>query len=602
MDTQKNKEFKISFFTIRVKLLGIILGLVTFGILLTIILASTFFRNDTRIRITENSLALTKIISRQIEYNLQQKIQEITNRFQDGFSEENIKSLLRKEKEILYIGFIDKEQFKNNQFLIKNGMYNRRSLVENKISVSTIDSSIQKSKNFIKEKNFFNKLIILNATHQNKIMLGISIPLKEKVTLIITNPNRILNTIRDNIGFFSFFVIDTEGKLLLHSEKKIMNANVDISQSSIVKNILQSSLSVKTFEYREDNDNEKYLGSFRKIPKMSLVTITTTKSKIAFSAVDTILFRNLGIAGIVILIANFISYFFSKTIIVHILRLVKGTKQIERGNYNVSIHPKYKDEIGILTNSFNHMALGLAERERVKSAFGKFVNEELVKLSLKKEIQLSGAKKEIAILFSDIRSFTSISEKLSPEKVVSFLNDYFTVMVDCIEKKNGIVDKYIGDAIMAHWGSLETETNKTNKQNYIHNAVESALLMREATLKFNQKYKGKHPTVRNGFGVHFGSVIIGQIGTERRLEFTAIGDPVNLASRLEGLCKILKIDIIISNEVYEHIKNKYRVIKFVNVPIKGKANRITVYGLLGPSNDPNTPNNIEALNQMLQKV
>ena len=155
---------------------------------------------------------------------------------------------------------------------------------------------------------------------------------------------------------------------------------------------------------------------------------------------------------------------------------------------------------------------------------------------MKKDISLGGETREVTVLFCDIRSFTSMSEKMAAADVVSLLNKYFTALGECITKHHGIINKYIGDAIMAIFGApVESKT-------HAQDAFLAALEMREALKKINEenasKYKTENlPEIHFGIGIHTGNVFAGTIGASNRMEYTVIGDTVNTASRIESLCK-----------------------------------------------------------------
>lgn len=199
-----------------------------------------------------------------------------------------------------------------------------------------------------------------------------------------------------------------------------------------------------------------------------------------------------------------------------------------------------------------------------------------------------------AIFFSDIRSFTAISEKLQPEEVVEFLNEYMTEMVRCVNDTHGIVDKFIGDAIMATWGAVRTSEQDAE------NAVNGALLMRAALIKFNEGRGGdKRPVIRIGCGLNYGPVIAGQIGSEERLEYTVIGDAVNLASRVEALNKPFGTDILITQDLLDHVKDIFAVEKMQSIKVKGKEEPQTIYAVLGRKDDMDRPRDLNDLRRRL---
>ena len=160
----------------------------------------------------------------------------------------------------------------------------------------------------------------------------------------------------------------------------------------------------------------------------------------------------------------------------------------------------------------------------------------------------------------DIRDFTAMSEKLQPEEVVEFLNEYMTLMVEIISKTGGVVDKFIGDAIMAIWGA------PVPKGNDVENCLNATLMMRQNIAGFNaERKKRKQPPIMFGCGINTGSVISGQIGSPDRHEYTVIGDAVNLASRIEALSKHFAVDIIITENTYNIVKDTFSVVSMGKV-------------------------------------
>jgi len=178
----------------------------------------------------------------------------------------------------------------------------------------------------------------------------------------------------------------------------------------------------------------------------------------------------------------------------------------------------------------------------------------------------------LSILFSDIRSFTTISEAMAPDDLVNSLNRYFTVMVDIIMNRNGIVDKYIGDAIMAFWGAPVKHEDDALQ------SVLAGLDMLDAVKHFNRKQKeiGK-PEFKIGIGINYGVVTVGNIGCERKMDYTVIGDMVNLASRMEGLTKTYHQEILISESLHMKVKDHLPCRLLDTVAVKGKTRGVKIY-------------------------
>jgi adenylate cyclase len=222
------------------------------------------------------------------------------------------------------------------------------------------------------------------------------------------------------------------------------------------------------------------------------------------------------------------------------------------------------------------MTVGLQERDKVKSLFSKFLGSSVAEDLINREIELGGQKKDVVVFFSDIRGFTAYSEKKSPEQVVEMLNDYFRAMVKIINQHGGVVDKFIGDSIMAVWGAPKS----TDKD--AHNAVQACLDMRVALAKLNeQRIARNQQPILIGMGLHAGPVISGTIGSNERLEYTVIGNTVNTASRIESSTKAFGADLLISDTVYEKIRLDFMTEVAGLAEVKGRSEGLKLHKVRG---------------------
>ncbi len=218
--------------------------------------------------------------------------------------------------------------------------------------------------------------------------------------------------------------------------------------------------------------------------------------------------------------------------------------------------------------------------KRIRKAFGRFVPEQIIDeivASSDAEQNVSvGEKREVAILFSDIRSFTSISERNKPETIVAFLNRYFTIMVNIIKKHGGTIDKFIGDAIMALFGAPVSYEDNARR------AAAAAYEMRQAlsSVELGDLVMPEGMKFNIGIGIHYGDVTVGSIGSNDKTDYTVIGDSVNLASRLEGLTKVYGSMILVSESVKNDCNDNEFVFRYLDdVKVKGKAKAVPIYAI-----------------------
>jgi class 3 adenylate cyclase len=216
-----------------------------------------------------------------------------------------------------------------------------------------------------------------------------------------------------------------------------------------------------------------------------------------------------------------------------------------------------------------------AEAGRVKDVLARYVSRPVAEAVLADQVpQGAGRRQRVTVMFSDIRGFTTLSEKLPPEDVVAFLNAYFSRMVGAVFAYDGMLDKYIGDGLMAVFGAPIVH------EDHALRAVRAAFRMRAelATLNEELKARGQAP-VAIGIGLHTGECVVGNIGTEQRMDYTAIGDTVNTSSRIEGLTKEHGADILVSAETYEEVRAFVLARRIPDARIRGRAAAVDLYAL-----------------------
>ncbi|MDR2485952.1 MAG: HAMP domain-containing protein [Treponema sp.] len=264
---------------------------------------------------------------------------------------------------------------------------------------------------------------------------------------------------------------------------------------------------------------------------------------------------------------------------------------IDSNDMNERVPVYYKDEIGQLSISFNQMlgilsaayeqmknyafeaAVAQKREMKIRNVFQLYVPRDVIdEVFVNPEKMLVGNNREVSILFSDIRSFTTISESMAPDELVSSLNRYFSTMVNIIMDKNGVVDKYIGDAIMAIFGAPVSHENDSLS------SVVAGLEMMNALEEFNEnQHTLGGPEFHIGVGINYGIVTVGNIGCDKKMNYTVIGDAVNLASRLEGLTKKYKEPVLFAESVYENVCRDLPCRLIDRVAVKGKTQGVPIF-------------------------
>ncbi|MBW2006334.1 MAG: adenylate/guanylate cyclase domain-containing protein [Deltaproteobacteria bacterium] len=216
------------------------------------------------------------------------------------------------------------------------------------------------------------------------------------------------------------------------------------------------------------------------------------------------------------------------------------------------------------------------EEEELRNRLSRYVGEHLVEklISSKNGVFIENERREVTILFADIRSFTTITERMEAEEVVSMLNQFFGTMVDIIFRNNGILDKFVGDELMAVFGLIPSENSAS------HGAIKAAIEMQDAAEELMKvRAKQDKETFEIGIGINTGSAIVGNLGSENRMDYTAIGDSVNVAARLEQIAK--GGEIIIGEQTYDQTQGRFHIQKKVKLRLKNKTEPVICYEVSG---------------------
>ncbi|GHV51997.1 adenylate/guanylate cyclase domain-containing protein [Spirochaetia bacterium] len=452
-------------------------------------------------------------------------------------------------------------------------LINEQFFLSNEIDTALIDRFIMSSAAQA-ERARRGEAVLLNAAPVFGVpLLGLILPREgaggqETVTALFSS-EYITSSFGSSVN--TSYMINHEGDILVHSDQDLVMAGANNSGDPLVTLLFESREQNRQTRYT-DNAGIEYFGAFHKLSIADAAVLTLAEYKVVFEGIAATTQRNIYLTAAVLFFSILFIWFFSRTISTPLRQLTDAAGKIELGQFELTLAETGRDEIGLLSESFVKMGNALVN-------FSRFTNVEVALRAMRGDLQLGGETKQATILFTDIRSFTSMSEKLEPSEVVEFLNNYMTRMVACVDKTGGTVDKFMGDAVMAHWGAVTT-TGSPAKDAF--NAVRTALAMRIALRAFNAERDGssKQPRIRIGCGISSGPIVAGQIGSQERMEYTVIGDTVNLASRLEGLNKDLGTDILISEDTFRLVGRYLITEKMPAVRVKGKEKPVQIFAVI----------------------
>lgn len=290
-------------------------------------------------------------------------------------------------------------------------------------------------------------------------------------------------------------------------------------------------------------------------------------------------FVELGVAGTSLLLSVAAALYVGRTIIRPMRSLEASMHRVETGDLDAEAEVTSDDEIGHLAAAFNRMTGGLRREAMVRDLFGQYVSPEVARLAIERHGELEGEIVVCTVLFVDIRRFTALAEVLPPARLIGTLNRYFERMLVEVEGEGGIVNKFGGDSLLAVFGSpLNPMADHPQR------AVRAALRMRKALMAFNREQAElEMPQLQVGFGLATGELVAGNVGSSRKLEYTVIGDPVNLAARLQELTTSLGAEILLSARTAELAGGVAELRSLGQIGVRGRAEAVEVFAVEGTS-------------------
>jgi len=292
----------------------------------------------------------------------------------------------------------------------------------------------------------------------------------------------------------------------------------------------------------------------------------------AHEAEDRILLISLAALGVAVLAALWIAHGVSKPV----QQLAAYTRHVATGDYTRRLDLRREDELGQLATAFNDMSAGLAERDRVRDLLDKNVSPEVAAQLMRDGAALGGEEREVTVLFADLRGFTPLSETLPPREVLTLLNRYLDRMSAEIERHGGVIDKFIGDEIMALFGAPVGHGDDADR------AVAAALAMQAALAQLNREFAAEgRPPLAIGIGINTARVVAGNMGSHRRLNYSVIGDGVNVAARLQTLTRTHEYHagILVSAATLQAARGQYQTRALGQISVKGRSEPVTLFAV-----------------------
>ena len=369
-------------------------------------------------------------------------------------------------------------------------------------------------------------------------------------------------------------MVDGDGQIIAHPDPKRLDE--DVSWYPAVQRARQSDQAGSVTAM--NTQKEPRLFAYRRIANPSTLARQPWVLLTEISTDDQLaplrrLRRELALGIALVLLASLIvAHQVSRSIQQPLQTLGDFAHRIGTGDLTGRVSLSGRDVAGQLAKTLNDMATGLQERDHVKEVFGRYIATQVSDKILSGQANLGGESRHVSILFSDIRNFTAMAEQMTPAQVVTFLNEYFSEMVDAVFEQNGMLDKFLGDGLMAVFGVFGDATDHPRR------AVLAALRMKALLAKINgeRAMAGKVP-IAIGIGIHSDEVIVGNIGSRKRLEFTVVGDGVNVSSRLQTLNKDFGTTILISETTFQALHDEFECRLMPEAQLRGKTKELRFY-------------------------
>jgi adenylate cyclase len=484
------------------------------------------------------------------------------------------------------LGLYKKDE--NNKLVSIREIVNQTYLDEYQLKKEDLES-ILKLNQTIFERSFEGESILYNASPGSKEpVFVISFPQKDdsnnEIVITILKLDKIESSFKKE-GLNTTFLVNGDGLLIAHHDEQLLFTSANFSDNPIVKIMLLENQENGNKKFA-DSDGKRYMGAFNKIGFANSGVVTLVEEDKVMEPVFNIQRRNIYIMIIGIAASLIIVFALAKSISNPVISLLHATVEIAKGNFRVNIKSTTSDEVGLLTDYFVTMGEGLEEREKVKSILGNMIDPVVVGEAMKDMAALKrGSEKQITAFFSDVAGFSTISEQLTSVDLAALLNEYLSAMTLILKQYDGVLDKYIGDAIVGIFNApVDVATHPLKASLASLDMIDKLRDLKEYWTK-NNLYTQEAREMDVRIGLNLGPAKVGFMGTDALASYTMMGDTVNLAARLEAAGKDYGVNILISENLNKEIESELFTRGLDLVRVKGKNEPVKLFELISRKSD-----------------
>jgi len=592
----KKQEFNYKYIKVSIgaKFVTVITVLILISFGAVIFLVSKFVRQDFETSVQVNNVELNRRVSAEVEQTFE-KVIAGSHILIQIINAAGADSALAKQAADFFF-----EQNNNIAALVFYASAGEKSILINSSFFFSWDVDASLADSYFDEEHTASGAAFLRAAAGEPVflnaasffsthLLALFFPLKEdEVFSVLYYPGNLSDSFNSQVN--RSFIVNNEGDILIQND----NITVDKDYiSRICENPMFSGQDVY------EKEGVKYFAAYKKLISGACIAVTAVEYGKILEGINKAVRFSLLITAVLLFLSVLIVSNLSKSISVSLKALANAAHKIEGGNFEINLASKSRDEIGYLTQSFLRMSKSLG-------IYRQFTNREVALKKIRGEINTDNMEKNATLFFLGIRGFTKKLENFTdvfgrdaPDKIVSWLNDYFTQISACIEKTNGMVDKFIGDTVMAHWGAASTAGTPAKDA---FNCVKAALMTRKALVLMNRNRRPDNPLdspIHAGCGIDTGIVTAGQTGTNLHKEYTVLGSHVKLASEIESMNKKLGTDILITENTWNLVRYFFKTEEMPPLTGKGNEKPVRIFAVINHVSVTTGPKTLADVRQLL---